>query len=337
MMERDPVLDYAKGIVIILMVIGHCYSTENTVLTLVYGFHMAFFFVISGIIYGRKSTRDDFQYSPINTVKKLLLPYFSYELIFSAFLSVLDQNQPFYQSLAGKIISIISFKGVTATWYLACIVFVELVFLYFYKKWNTAVIPTAFALFLFGIFVAPYAKSYVLVPVRCMIGMGFFAFGFLIGRKGLRANCLRFQNLLLSVCAIAYVICSLANGMVSLVILKLSNPILYTLNALLGTITVLMFSDLLLKKPIGILLEPLLNRMGRNTLFILGTHMLLIEAARLLDHKLAGSIFPKLGLAEGIVLGLMICIIEYAAIKPYYKIKKYLHQRNKEHIHCAKD
>ncbi len=334
-MKRDPMLDYAKGIVIVLMVIGHCYSTENTVLTLIYGFHMAFFFSVSGIIYGRKSTHDDFHYSPMNTVKNLMFPYFAYELIFSVFISVLDQSQGFFQSLAGKIISIVTFRGVTATWYLACIVFVELFFLYIYKKWNTSVIPMSFALFLFGIIVAPYVKSYAVVPVRCMIGMGFFAFGFLIGRKEQKTDCRKVNNWFLPICVVLYVIFSLTNGMVSLVSLKLSNPILYTWNAILGTITVLMFSDLSLKSRIGNLVKPFLVMMGRNTLFILGTHMLLVEVARLLDYKLAGGFFPKLGLAEGITLGLLICIIECAAIPPYCKIKNCLNQRNKERTRCA--
>lgn len=36
--ERSNTLDIAKGITIILMVIGHCYSTNNCILTLIYGY-----------------------------------------------------------------------------------------------------------------------------------------------------------------------------------------------------------------------------------------------------------------------------------------------------------
>ena len=33
--ERNVTLDIAKGIAIILMVIGHCYTTNNAVLTMI--------------------------------------------------------------------------------------------------------------------------------------------------------------------------------------------------------------------------------------------------------------------------------------------------------------
>ena len=51
---RSNTLDIAKGVTIILMVIGHCYSSNNCILTLIYGFHMPAFFMISGMIFGMK-------------------------------------------------------------------------------------------------------------------------------------------------------------------------------------------------------------------------------------------------------------------------------------------
>lgn len=52
-MKRENTLDIAKGIVIILMVIGHCYSTQNEILYMIYAFHMPFFFIVSGLLYGK--------------------------------------------------------------------------------------------------------------------------------------------------------------------------------------------------------------------------------------------------------------------------------------------
>ena len=51
---RSNTLDIAKGVTIILMVIGHCYSSNNCILTLIYGFHMPAFLMNSGIIFGMK-------------------------------------------------------------------------------------------------------------------------------------------------------------------------------------------------------------------------------------------------------------------------------------------
>lgn len=49
-MDRDKSLDIAKGIGILLMVIGHCYHTENIVLKTIYSFHMPLFFIVSGML-----------------------------------------------------------------------------------------------------------------------------------------------------------------------------------------------------------------------------------------------------------------------------------------------
>ena len=329
-MKRDAVLDYAKGIAIILMVIGHCYSEENIVLTLIYGFHMAFFFIVSGIIYGRKTESTDFRFSPLKTVKNLLIPYFIYELLFSAFISLLDRNNGFVHSMAGKAISIITFKGVTATWYLSCIVFVELIFLGLYQKIKLRILPISAGLFVLGLFLAPYAKNYAVVPVRVMIAMGFFAFGFVLGRKIQKPEHSKVVYWGLPVCALLYYITASYNGMVSLVSLKLSNPVLYVCNAVLGTFVLLMISLVVSRTSSGNVLNKILDKMGKNTLFILGTHMLLVEVIRLLDFKLLGEFFPKLGLGEGIVFGLIVCFAEYMMIPFYQHIKSGLNQKFKE-------
>ena len=47
--ERNLGIDVARGIAIILMVIGHCYSNGNIMLQWIYSFHMPFFFLISGV------------------------------------------------------------------------------------------------------------------------------------------------------------------------------------------------------------------------------------------------------------------------------------------------
>lgn len=50
-MERRKDLDFAKGIGIILMVLGHCYSAGNGehILCWLYSFHMPLFFIIPGM------------------------------------------------------------------------------------------------------------------------------------------------------------------------------------------------------------------------------------------------------------------------------------------------
>ena len=58
--SRNNIFDIARGIGILLVVIGHCYTKTTKVCCLINGFHMPFFFIISGMIYGMRENDFDF-------------------------------------------------------------------------------------------------------------------------------------------------------------------------------------------------------------------------------------------------------------------------------------
>ena len=68
MKKRDSILDIARAICIILMVMGHC-SAPGTMY--IYLFHMPLFFVFSGMCFSDKSYAD--KYSIISFVKRKIL------------------------------------------------------------------------------------------------------------------------------------------------------------------------------------------------------------------------------------------------------------------------
>ena len=73
-MHRNRSLDLAKGIAIVLVVIGHCYSRENYIIQFIYAFHMPFFFIASGMLYADK-WKDSMQFNLQKTARRLLVPY----------------------------------------------------------------------------------------------------------------------------------------------------------------------------------------------------------------------------------------------------------------------
>lgn len=75
--ERIKELDIAKGICILLMVIGHSGMT-NIVHYMIYAFHMPFFFFVSGITTNVERSLKDFAISKIDG---LLIPFSIYYLI----------------------------------------------------------------------------------------------------------------------------------------------------------------------------------------------------------------------------------------------------------------
>ena len=157
-MRRDFVLDYAKGIVIILMVIGHCYSKENFLLELIYGFHMPFFFLISGLIYGKKLRNENYRFSYKKVGTGLMIPYYFYELVFAVFLAAvafLSRSETMVPDFLNRIKQMITLKGITVTWYLSCIAIVEIVFMFLYSRNQMFSWVLAAVLSVGGMIVAP--------------------------------------------------------------------------------------------------------------------------------------------------------------------------------------
>lgn len=51
--NRVEWIDVAKGIAIILMILGHCISVDSWLRLIIFSFHMPFFLIASGYFYKR--------------------------------------------------------------------------------------------------------------------------------------------------------------------------------------------------------------------------------------------------------------------------------------------
>lgn len=87
--ERIHYIDVAKGLAILIVVLGHCAVTtigdHSRLFYTIYAFHMPFWFFLSGMLYNSKDWQSFFS----GKVKALLLPYlfffilniFSYQVL----------------------------------------------------------------------------------------------------------------------------------------------------------------------------------------------------------------------------------------------------------------
>ena len=87
--ERIHYIDVAKGLAILIVVLGHCAATaigsHSRLFYTIYSFHMPFWFFLSGMLYSTKTWQVFFS----GKVKSLLLPYlfffilniFSYQVL----------------------------------------------------------------------------------------------------------------------------------------------------------------------------------------------------------------------------------------------------------------
>lgn len=71
---RIPWIDTAKGIGIVLVILGHTYSIPHWIYCLIYGFHMPLFFLLSGLTY-RYDPNIPFSSYVRKLSKSYLLPY----------------------------------------------------------------------------------------------------------------------------------------------------------------------------------------------------------------------------------------------------------------------
>ncbi len=86
--NRNIVLDIAKGIGILLVIVGHTTCMKHICRELIYCFHMPLFFIIAGYLYHRQDIKTLF----VKSVKRLLLPW-GYTLLLQIVISLIMGDQ----------------------------------------------------------------------------------------------------------------------------------------------------------------------------------------------------------------------------------------------------
>ena len=324
--ERNNTLDIAKGIAIILMVMGHCYSANNAVLTLIYGFHMPAFFMISGIIFGMKLQRDEnYRFDVPHITVRFLRPYLGYSTLFALFLLMLKlvgREENLAQIGVGYVGKIISLRGLNALWYLPCILLTELIFISVNKFCKKLLVPISVGLYLIALFIK--VDGELIVPWRSFVGLFYFTIGYyipILSNERRREFSNRSIPVVWVMTSALYAILSIKNGMVTLVALRFNNPFLYTLDAILGSASLLLLSIFLSTQAHVQCVNGLIG-FGRKTLHILGIHRFIVEVIRLVDYKAFGNALNKLGAFEGIIFGSIVCFILYGIFFVNEKAKK---------------
>lgn len=311
--QRISYIDIAKGMAIFLMVVGHSYSVHNNLITYIYSFHMPFFFLVTGILYGcRVQISGHLILNLRRRAKTLLLPYMIWGALYMIFLAMFQiiggSNATDTLLKNGK--EFIKLEG-GAMWFLPVMFVASIAFLLVYKMKRVGYVIFAILMFI-GLFAPENNNPYLEALYKAFVGTGFIAIGF-YGRKVFQYRMPGFTCVSLFIIDLILVF---ANGQVDLLTRVFHNPILYVVVACLGTYVLLSFARLLdgrlgNKKCIGII-----EYAGKSTLEILCLHMFIIEILRILDYKIMGNFLPKLGVFEGIIIApivyfLLILILLY--------------------------
>jgi len=83
-MSRMNWLDFAKGIAMISVVLGHALDDDSSLSTLIYIFHMPFFFIMAGYLLNldKWGGAKNFKNFLTKLFKRLLVPYYLANILF---------------------------------------------------------------------------------------------------------------------------------------------------------------------------------------------------------------------------------------------------------------
>lgn len=353
MKERIEWLDVSKGILILLVVLGHI-SFDNSsikngeqiestdiienawlyVRCWIYSFHIPAFFIINGIFKNKKNLElQDFSYiSLIKKQKKIIYYYivfsfiFFIRFVFQMILGINSANDIFF-----FLYNTFTMVGMAALWFLPTFFFSQILFCYFVR----ANMITKVVLCLILVFTYLIASNYnvhniteswhigmkfVGVTSKAIIAASFVLLGYYLDKLNFWESKLLIFGFLSFLCIV--------NNLSDLNKLIFNNPVLYNLFAIFGTMLVVIISKEIVK--LGGSLFCFFKTWGEGSLFIMCTHtiLLIIYTSEIISLKITNN------LAFLIIVSFIISILletllylSYRKIENYIRIHKYTFER----------
>ena len=290
---RLPYLDAARGLAILLVVLGHIWETEQPLPVLIYSFHVPLFFIISGILAAyTKQEQRPFGRLIAARLKSLLIPYACFELGFVVIFGIrnhFDFSSQGLRAYDGLLLQPLN----VPLWFLPTLFLTELFLRLLLKRIKNR---TAVAFLCAVLFVIPFfatgglgesaagvlsegpvsespGRALAELLLRCCSSLGFLAFGYFSCRFVTKKN--PPVPAVLAVMALGFA-AALYNGKTGIYKLTFHNPLLFTLCAVTGSYGVLFLLKKMYRKescPAG----RLLALAGRNSVAILGLHIIVLR------------------------------------------------------------
>lgn len=315
---RAVYIDVAKIIGLFLVILGHLYTTEgvgaeNVIRTFIYGFHMPFFFLVSGMLHKDKGV------SPFKVIsgnyRKLILPWLCFN-VFAVIYYSLNGLKPewggvVHYSLQGIWVG--HDTACQASWFVFVLFFIKIAFGLILNDWFRRVFT------LIGFVLSVHSLTSHFYFNTIIIGFVFYSAGYEIKKLEIDKIKGRVPDACILMMGIIGLICSglltSINGKVSLLYCSLNNPILFYLNSLIGSMSILIL-DLSLEKYIN---KSLAAKVSIASIGVVLTHMFFVDYLRLLR-----SIIPVKGVALFIFYCFAATIIYGICVYLYHCLNKYM-------------
>lgn len=271
--DRIWFIDYAKIIGLWMVIFAHLYTSEgigssNVIRTYFYGFHMPFFFAISGMLY--KQRKEGLKYALMKNVKTLFIPWLVFNLFF-IIIESLTTEKHLIDIFTQFLRCIFNGTGTIcgASWFVICLFFIKCI--YDILKYTDKMYLAYIIIFLTFL---PKIRHFYFAATT--IGFTFYYIGS-ISYKFLTT--LDFKKWYLGVAAILCFILSYfltqINGKVSIVGAYMNNPVIFYINAVIGSMGII-FTTLLLKNKV----YDFAAKLSTSSIGVVLTHMAIVKPVR---------------------------------------------------------
>ncbi len=302
--KRIIYLDLAKGIGVILVMLGHLQG--NTIFSLspyilpmctwIFSFHMALFFIISGMLINIKHDYDkDFKVIVKRRFQSIMIPYLWFSLIYIA---IVLYNMIFTKVIPLKTFFvqlwyIVGMYGMNVLWFLPALFAGEVIFIFIMKKYKSSkslifiLLITLFAIVcncLISLIpdslpVYERLKELCITLIRPLFASSFIAIGYYCynGIRFIENNAKKsiFIELCITIVSLVIniILCNI-NQPVDFRSLVMNNYLFYYLHATFGSLFIIMLCKLI-SKPFsesGKYKFPILTFYGMNSLIFMAVH-----------------------------------------------------------------
>lgn len=327
--KRIYYLDIAKGLGVVLVILGHVVDLTIPTRQFITSFHMPLFFLLSGMIIQATGETDRDMGSIVKRkLRSIAVPYFTFSvlslMVEAAAITFLKNG--LWSTFLEHLFSTVCLVGASVFWFLPALFFSELLFLAVRKRTGRAVCGILMALLAAAAYPAcsaisralagygeevwyPYVQLLVNSFFRIFVAAGFVAAGYFgtglfqnLSAKALRSAV--FGMLLLVLTAFV----SVRNGITDMNYMVYNNVLLYLVTSLGGSFGILFLSRALEKWHEAWPMR-LCMYYGRNSLIVMMTHApfyIMYAAARVAyginNHVLALGQIP---LCTVMVLGVL--------------------------------
>ena len=290
--KRIDYLDMAKGIGILLVIIGHISYVSEPVRQYISTFHMPLFFVISGmLLLYKKEEENNFRDFVVKRFHGLMIPYFICSACVLAIESIriIWKDANTWENILRQLFQTLCLQGVSVLWFLPALFIGELLFVLIRK--HCSHLQTGIVLVIVCVvtyFGSGATQEYFLqkssigaalcydvisMALRNLFCVGLVGIGYYFAKAIL---CRKFGRIVESLFAVGLLVLTgvvlIQNGAVDLRGMNLGNIVWFLAGGISGSAGVILLCRALEKLPIKFL-QRFLIFMGCNSLLIMVTHL----------------------------------------------------------------